>query len=323
MPRAFDERFLQLVEPHRHAIRLHCYRMLGSSHDSDDMLQETLLRAWRAHGSIEEPSRVLSWLYRIATNVCLDELKDRKDRPLPSDVVPPGDPTAEPTPSPEATWLEPCPDTWLVGTSMDPGSTYELKESVAIAFMALLQSLSAQQRAVLLLRDVVGMSAEETANALEMAISAVNSTLHRARTAVRERIRGHEHDGIACFSSEINGALLRRYIGAWQALDIDAFEALLHEDVQLTMPPSPTWMRGKVAIATFYTTHAFAYARDRELVFLPTTANGQPAFGFYVDGKLTAIHVLRFYRGLVIDMHHFMAPECFGVFGLPKTLSAA
>jgi len=298
--------------------------MLGSSHDSDDMLQETLLRAWRAHGSMEDRSKVLPWLYRIATNVCLDELKHRKNRPLPFDVVPPGDPRAEPTsPSEEATWLEPCPDAWLVGAAIDPGSAYELKESVALAFMAALQCLSARQRAVLLLRDVVGMSAEETAGALQTAVSAVTSTLHRARSAVRERIGGYRNDEVARVSSEINDELLRRYIRAWQALDIHAFAMLLHDDVRLTMPPSPTWIRGKAATTTFFAMHAFPYARQSDLEFLPTNANGQPAFGFYVDRELTAIHVLQIQRGLVIDMHHCMAQECFGVFGLPKTLPAA
>src|SRR5262245_42648590 len=168
-----DDAFRRLVAPHEGALRLHCYRMLGSSHDSDDVIQEILVRAWRAKDSLQNPSAVRPWLYRIATNACLDELKSRKQRPLPSDVVAPAaDPNAPPVPaSPEATWLEPCPDAWLHGTSRDPGAAYELKESVALAFVAALQSLSARERAVLLLRDVIGMPAEETAAALEISVS--------------------------------------------------------------------------------------------------------------------------------------------------------
>jgi RNA polymerase sigma-70 factor (ECF subfamily) len=320
MPQVLDDSFLQLVEPHRRELRLHCYRMLGSSHDSDDMMQETLVRAWRALGLLEEPSMVRPWLYRIATNVCLDELKQRKDRRLPSDVVPQGDPAAEPVPpSLETTWLEPCPDGWIVGTSVDPGSAYELKEGVALAFVAALQCLSARQRAVLLLRDVVGMPASETASALGMTVAAADSTLHRARTAARERTGGRAEETLARVPSEINGELLGRYIGAWQARDVDAFVALLHEEVLLNMPPSPTWLRGKVAVGTFYATHAFV--ERRALGFLPIGANGQPGFGCYVGGQLTAIHVLRIHHGRVVEMHHFMSPECLGLFGLPDTLA--
>ncbi len=319
MPHAPDDAFLQLVEPHRRALRLHCYRMLGSARDSDDVMQETLVRAWRARHALDAPSRVRPWLYRIATNVCLDELKHRKDRPLPYDVVDPGDPSIDPVPpGPDASWLEPCPDGWLVGATPDPGAAYELKESVALAFVAALQCLSAVQRAALLLRDVVGMSAEQTASALGMTIAASESALHRARSAARTKVTS---DSQARRSSELDDQLLRRYLEAWQDKDIDAFVALLHDDVVLTMPPSPTWLRGKPAIATFFAGHAFA--ERRSVRFVPTGANGQPALGCYVGGALTAIHVVRIQRGLVADMHHFMSPECLGLFGLPDAWSPA
>jgi RNA polymerase sigma-70 factor (ECF subfamily) len=317
-----DAAFLQQVEPHERALRLHCYRMLGSSHDSDDVMQETLVRAWRSRASLEAPSMLRSWLYRIATNVCLDELKDRKQRPLPSDAVPSSDGSTSPAPaSPEATWLEPCPDAWLAGTIVDPGAAYELKESVALAFVAALQCLSAQQRAVLLLRDVLGMPADETASALGMTVSAANSTLHRARAAARGRTGGREGDELARVPSEVDEDLLRRYVAAWGAMDIDAFVNLLHDDIVLTMPPSPTWMRGKPATSAFYTNYAFAGLRGRSLGFAVTGANGQPAIAFYRDGTLHAIHVIRIWQGRVVEAHHFMGRDCFAAFGLPQELA--
>jgi RNA polymerase sigma-70 factor, ECF subfamily len=316
---AGDDSFLKLMEPHRQALRLHCYRMLGSSHDSDDVLQETFVRAWRARSSLLDPSMLRPWLYRIATNVCLDELKHRKSRPLPSDVAGPGDPSVDPVPpTPEATWLEPCPDAWSAQATLDPASGYEMRESIALAFVAALQCLSARQRAVLLLRDVVGMSAEETAGALGTTVSGVDSTLYRARAATRERSPGPEGAARERYSSESDDELLGRYVRAWDAKDLSAFVALLHEDVVLNMPPSPTWLRGRAAIATFFARHVFAETKTRRFVL--TGANAQPAFGVYVGGSLTAIHAVRIASGRVVDMHHFMARECFRLFELPPEL---
>jgi RNA polymerase sigma-70 factor (ECF subfamily) len=317
-----DDTFLQLVAPHRGALRLHCYRMLGSSHDSDDAVQETLVRAWRARGSLEDASALRPWLYRIATNTCLDELKHRKQRPLPSDVVPPAaDPTAPPTPaSPEVVWLEPCPDAWLAGVSRDPGAAYELKESVALAFVAALQCLSAQQRAVLLLRDVLGMPADETAAALEMSVSAANSTLHRARTALRERVGGTGERVAVDARSEIDDELLGRYIRAWEALDVNAIVALLHDDITLSMPPSPTWLRGHAATVAFFAARPFAVLGKTTRRLVPACANGQPAVAFYVGGELHSLQVVRVRGGRIFELHVFCDRESFAAFGLPYTL---
>jgi RNA polymerase sigma-70 factor (ECF subfamily) len=298
--------------------------MLGSSHDSDDVIQETLVRAWRAKDSLEDASAVRPWLYRIATNACLDELKSRRQRPLPSDVVPAAaDPLAAPTPpSPEATWLEPCPDAWLAGVSRDPSAAYELKESVALAFVATLQCLSAQQRAVLLLRDVLGMAAGETAAALGMSVSAANSTLHRARTTLRERIGGSEEDVAIDATSEIDEELLGKYIRAWEGLDLNALVALLHDDVTMSMPPSPTWLLGKAAVSAFLAARPFARLAKTTLRIVPANANGQPALAFYVGGELHSVHVVRFRDGRILEMHHFCEETSFAAFRLPRSFGA-
>ena len=209
-----DHAFDKLVAPHRSELRLHCYRMLGSSNDGDDMVQETLVRAWRAKASLQDPARARPWLYRIATNVCLDELARRPKRTLPAGGDRPADPGGEPAPPSEQWWVEPCPSAWLDGAPHDPATRVELKESIALAFVVALQVLTPPQRAVLLLRDVVGLSAEETARALGITVPAANSALHRARTAVEEREVGR--------TEEVDEDLLGRYVRAWEAADIDA-----------------------------------------------------------------------------------------------------
>jgi RNA polymerase sigma-70 factor (ECF subfamily) len=320
-----DDAFLKLVAPHRDALRLHCYRMLGSSHDGDDMLQETLVRAWRSRESLDDTAALRPWLYRIATNVCLDELKDRARRPLPSDVTAPSDPNEPPAPAtPEVTWLEPCPDGWLGGATRDPGAAYEVRESVALAFVAALQLLPPQQRAVLLLRDVLGSSAEETAGALGLSVSAANSALHRARESVKERVGDRDATSFAGGASEVEASILRRYVSAWERADVDALVALLHEEVTATMPPSPTWLRGRDATRTFLATFPMRRFRAAPPRLVPVGANGQPAFAFYSRGedagaelRLYAIHVVHLRNGLIDQMHHFATPQCFGVFGVP------
>lgn len=321
MNESIDESFLRAVEPLRPALRLHCYRMLGSSSDSDDVMQEVLLRAWRAKHTLENEAAMRGWLYRIATNACLDELHDRKARPLPSDVVAHADdPTAPPTAAnPEITWLEPFPDTWLAGVTRDPGSVYEIKESVALAFVAALQCLSARERAVVLLRDVLGLSAEETAGALEMTLPAANSTLHRARTALRERVGGDETRVAVDATSEVDHELLRKYIEAWDSLDLPLLVTLLNDDIVLSMPPSPTWFEGKDQAAAFFGARPFALLARGALRIVPLHANGQPALAFFVDGALHGLHVLRLGRGSVLEIHHFRNEQGLAAFELTRT----
>ncbi len=312
-----DREFRELVAPHEAALRVHCYRMLGSSHDSDDVLQETFARAWRARESLKDRAAVKPWLYRIATNACLDELSRRPRRMLPPDVGPaaraeePLGPASE-----EALWLEPCPDAWL-----GPEASATLRESVALAFVAALQALSPPQRAVLLLRDVLGFSAQETADALEMSLAAANSSLHRARTAVEERLHGR-----AVETAEVDEELLLRYVRAWESADLEAFVALLHDEVKTAMPPFPAWYSGKAATRAFLASNVFPRLKEGTLRLVRADANGCPAFVVYqkVEGsagwEFHAIQVLVVRDGLVTEIHHFMTPEVSRAFGVPRAL---
>jgi len=303
--------------------------MLGSSHDSEDVLQQTLLRAWRARDTLREAPTLRSWLYRIATNVCLDELRSRSTRFLPPDVVAPALDPDHPAaaPSTETPWLQPCPDAWLTATVADPMAAYEVRESVALAFVAALQCLSPQQRAVMLLRDVVGMHAEQAAEALGLSLSAANSALHRAREALHVRTGSREPGSFASAVADVDGELLRRYVAAWEAADLDGLVALMHEDITASMPPSLTWLRGVPATRAFLDANPFQHLRVAGPRLLPIGANGQPAFAFYVPREeggakyLQAIHVLRLRGGAVSEIHHFMTPECFPAFAVPLTIA--
>jgi RNA polymerase sigma-70 factor (ECF subfamily) len=317
-----EDAFARLLEKHRNELRLHCYRMLGSSHDSDDMVQETATRAWRARESVKDASSSRAWLYRIATNVCLDELGRRKARHLSFETgLAAADPRAPiAAPDPEAL-LEPCPDAWLAGG--DPSSRYEAREAVAIAFIAAIHHLTAPQRAALLLRDVVGFSAEETAAALELGLEATNSALFRARRAVEDKVGDRDRERAP--RDEGVEAVLARYLRAWNELDIGAFTALLHDEVKTTMPPSPTWIDGRADNTAFYE-FMFAAQRPRTFFATETAANGQTAFAFYRTSadddpyRLRAIQLVTLRDGKVTNIDHFMLPELATAFGLPREI---
>ncbi len=312
MTEPIDQDFAAAVEPMRGALRLHCYRMLGSSHDSEDMVQETLLRAWRARGTLEDPARLRPWLYRIATNACLDELEHRPRRVLASEHSPAADPSAPAAaPIDEALWLEPMPDAWLAGAETDPAARYHLRESVALAFVAALQVLTAPQRAALLLRDVVGMSADETADALGQTVSATNSALHRARSAIDERVA--RRDPASFEPSATDADTLAGYVRAIAECDIDAMLALMHDDIQTTMPPSPTWVAGRAANEAFYRI-MFARWRVGQVGVTPLGANGQAGFAFHRDGAVRAIEIVELSDGAIWRMHHFMQPALLPLF---------
>jgi RNA polymerase sigma-70 factor (ECF subfamily) len=305
--------FSGAVEPLRGALRLHCYRMLGSSHDSDDMVQETMLRAWRARDTLDNPARLRPWLYRIATNACLDELAKRPRRVLASDLRPASDPAAAAEgPLDEALWLEPMPDAWLAGAESDPDARYGLRESVALAFIAALHVLTPAQRAILLLRDVVGMSADEAAVALDQSVSAVNSALHRARTTIDERVARREPESY--IATPEDSVALAAYVRAIAECDVEAMIRLMHDDIHTTMPPSPTWIAGRAANEIFYRA-MFAKWRVGDVSVTALGANGQNGFAFHRGGQVRAIEVVELCDGLIARMHHFMQPELVRLFG--------
>jgi RNA polymerase sigma-70 factor, ECF subfamily len=323
--------FEDLMEPHRAMLRLHCYRMLGSSHDSDDMVQETFVRAFRAQHTLEDPATVRAWLYRIATNVCIDELAKRPRRARGPELGPPADPGAPPAAArPDAEWLEPVPSAWLAGAYREgdsPLAQYTIKESVALAFVAALQVLTPSQRAVLLLRDVVGLSSAETAEVLACSVSSANSTLHRARVALEERV-GPRGDW-SPEAGTVDRALLERYVRAWEKGNLDAIIALLHDDVTLSMPPSPTWIAGRADVARFYTIRVMQAVHAHRFRTVLVEANGSTGAGFYRVGDggeavFFAIQVLEAKDGRVHVIDHFMTASAHAAFftgGLARTLA--
>jgi len=305
--------FAAATEPLRAGLRLHCYRMLGSSHDSDDLVQETLLRAWSARDSLADPARVKPWLYRIATNACFDELAKRSRRALASDLGPAssGDAFPPAPPTEDAAWLEPMPDVWLTGAEVDPEARYALRESVALAFIAALQVLLPAQRATLLLRDVVGLSAEEVAAALDQSVSAANSALHRARVAIEHKVAPRGPAGFTGVAAD--ETVLARYMRALEAHDIDAMIALVHDEMHTTMPPSPTWIAGRADNIAFYR-HMFARWGDEPVCAVPIGVNGGAGFAFHRGGVVRAIEAVEVQAGQILRMHHFMQPAVIALF---------
>jgi RNA polymerase sigma-70 factor (ECF subfamily) len=313
--RAGDEdAFRQLVEPHHSELHAHCYRMLGSVHDADDALQEALLRAWRGLAAFEGRSSLRAWLYRIATNVCLDTIARRPRRALPMDHGPaagPGDELGEPVV--ESVWIEPYADQSLELESgvASPEARYEAREAVELAFIAALQHLPATQRAVLILRDVLGYSARETADVLDTSVASVNGALRRARTTVEERLPSQSQQA-ALRALGDNGVreVVERYVDAWERGDVEAILALLADDATFTMPPLPTWFRGHAAISSFLTRYAL---QDRWRL-VPTHANGQLAFACYAwdatrdSYAALSLDVLTLHRDRATEVTSFVTP---------------
>lgn len=324
--------FEALVEPHRATLRLHCYRMLGSSHDSDDMVQETLLRAFRAQHALEDPVSARAWLHRIATNVCLDELAKRPRRARGPELGPPSDPNLPPAaPRADAEWIEPAPTAWLAcaaPAANNPAAQYTMKESIALAFVAALQVLTPSQRAVLLLRDVVGLSAVETAATLACSVSAANSTLHRARVTLEERV-GPRADWTPELES-VDRVLLERYVRVWDEGDLDAIVALLHEDVTLSMPPSPTWIAGRADVTRFFMKRVLEAVHEHRFSAVLVEANATIGAGFYrlgddAEAALFALQVLEAKDGRIRVIDHFMTASSHAAFfagGLARTIAA-
>lgn len=265
------------LEEHRAALTGHCYRMLGSAVDADDAVQETLVRAWRALDRFDGRASLRTWLYRIATNVCLDALGARARRERPVEMGPAGtvdDPLVE---HPRTHWLEPVPDVRALPASGDPSELAALRQSIRLAFVAALQHLPPRQRAALLLAEVLGWSAAEVAEGLDMSVAAVNSALQRARVTLASRDLG----GGAAPLSEAQSRLVARYVEAFERYDVDALGSLLCEDATLSMPPFSLWLRGREAIRAWLLGRGCGCRGSR---LVPTAANGLPAFGQYRPG---------------------------------------
>jgi RNA polymerase sigma-70 factor (ECF subfamily) len=327
--------FSELTEPYRRELQVHCYRILGSLHEPEDMVQETLLKAWRRLDSYEGRASFKAWLYKIATNTCLDFLDRRRSRRLlPLDVGPASDPEASiRPPSAEISWLEPFPDEWLRDAgAVNPEARYTDLESISLSFMTALQSLPPRQRAVLILRDVLDFSASETAEVLEITVSSANSALHRARDTLSRRYHGREPESsVAASQDERTQWLLDHFVQAWESADVAGLVALLKEDAVLAMPPSPSWYRGREAIRVFVAGTVFGEnamfagkARGRWRL-IPTRANASPAFAQYQrddkdEYQAFGLHVLGHDAGGLSHIFSFIDPSLPLRFGLPAAL---
>jgi RNA polymerase sigma-70 factor (ECF subfamily) len=285
--------YAELIVPYRAELHAHCYRMLGSVHDAEDALQDGLLRAWRALATFEGRSSLRSWLYRIATNACLDLIGRRPKRTLPMDYGPAADPQVPPgAPVTESVWIEPYPDEQLglADGRVSPDARYDLRESVELAFVAALQHLPATQRAVLMLREVLGFSAKETAELLDTTVASVNSALQRARAAVEARVPEQTQQAtLRALGDDAIRELVDRYVDAWERCDVDAFVAMLAEDATFAMPPLRSWYEGRDAIATWAAQSPLC--GDWRWRAVPARANGQLALGFYAWDEDAGCHL--------------------------------
>jgi RNA polymerase sigma-70 factor, ECF subfamily len=321
--RAGDERaFAELVAPFRRELTAHCYRLSGSIHDAEDLVQEALLRAWKGLPAYEGRASIRTWLYKITTNACLSALEAKKARALPMDLAPAGDANTPMVPRFEPIWIEPCPAELYADPQPSPEARYGLRESVALAFLTALQVLPAKQRALLVLHDVLGWSAAECAELLELSPASVNSALQRARDTLETRggRAGPRTDDSALRS------LLERYISAWNASDLPALVSLLHEDATLAMPPIPVWLRGASALEASMGAMVFASTVPGTFRMLEIHANGEPALAVY---RRDAIGDLRPYALQIVSARGdriegiiaFLDVSLFARFGLPATLS--
>lgn len=324
--------FTSLIEPYRRELHLHCYRLLGSLYDAEDLVQETMLRAWQHFDTFRGESSLRTWLYRIATNACLDALKKRSPRALPPAIAPEADPL-QPLAPPwaESAWLEPYPDSWLAEATEDPAVRYSRRESVSLAFLTVLQLLPPRQRAILILSDVLDWRASEIASLLSLSVSAINSALHRARVTMAKQYHTYEREqGAGQEGDTTTKALLERYLRAWDTQDVDGLVALMKEDATFTMPPSPSWYRGRAAIRTLLTIMAFTPEAQNQWRFMPTEANGCPAYAVYHAVGLNStfrafgIQIIDLEKNisdlLIADVTTFLSPALFSHFGFPSKL---
>ena len=317
--------FTALIEPYRRQLHVHCYRMLGSFDEAEDLVQETLLRAWRGRAGFEGRSMVRTWLYRIATNACLDLLANKSHHLLSLESPQAAEPNA-------VDWLQPYPDRLLdqmSSSDSEPDSMVIARETIELAYLAAIQYLPPKQRATLILRDALGWSTKETAKLLDETVASVNSALNRARSSMRKRLPKQRLEWERTASpTTAERKLLERYMDATDRADVAGLTALLREEALLTMPPFPTWFQGRDEIA-----NAFALAIDPSLptyqgLFrtVATAANRQPAVAAYVrrpgdsEYRALGLDVLRLQGDLVIEITRFVRADMFAAFGLPPTL---
>jgi RNA polymerase sigma-70 factor (ECF subfamily) len=316
-----EHRTALALEEHRTALAGHCYRMLGSAADADDAVQEAMVRAWKGLDRFDGRSSLRTWLYRIATNVCLDMLADRSRRARPMEETPVGSVDDSLEKLPRTHWLEPIPDAWAIPENADPAHKAVLRQSIRLAFVAALQHLPPNQRAALLLAEVVGLSAAEVAEALDTSVAAVNSALQRARATLATRDLGDTRPPL----SEAQATLADRYMAAFERYDVDALTALLREDATWSMPPYVLWLRGHDAIRKWLLGRGIGCRGSR---LVPTAACGSPAFGQYRPAPEGGYHpwalaVLEVSGDRIAGVTSFLDTETlFPVFGLPPRLPA-
>lgn len=322
--------FGALAESHRGELRTHCYRMLGSVQEAEEMVQETLLRAWNRRATYEGRSTFRAWLYRIATNLCIDTLRQRPRRGLP--VTREEASTLErPIPASinEPIWLEPYADDLSAPEEANPEARYSKNESIRLAFLAALHLLPARQRAVLILRDVLDWQANEVAEALEQTVPSVKSALHRARATLAKHYPTLHSEAISTpVADEALRSQLDRYVQAWEAADVDVLLSLLRDDSTFSMPPIPSWYQGREDIGGLVRKTIFSGHAGGRWRLLPTRANAQPGFGLYKLNEGTrdydgyGIQVLTFEGDQITDITTFRSPALLAFFKLPSTLKS-
>jgi RNA polymerase sigma-70 factor (ECF subfamily) len=321
-----SEEFASQTTPFRGELLAHCYRMLGSAEEAEDLVQETYLRAWRSYPAFEGRASVRTWLYRIATNACLTALERRGRRPLPSGLGTPADDPAVPlSPAAEVAWLEPLPDAMLAASGADPAAITASRAGVRLAFVAALQHLTARQRAMLILRDVLDWPAAEVADLLATTTTAVNSGLRRARAQLAQALP--VEDELAEPDGPRQRELLGRFAAAFENADIAMLAELLREDAALEMPPMPVWFAGRDAVIAFLATAA-PFSSRGSFRMVPVTANGQPAFAAYQIGTDGAFHahaitVPTLTPSGIARIVTFLDPGLLPLFGLPARYADA
>ncbi len=321
-----QDEFSALVEPHRRELRAHGYRLLGTVPEAEDLVQETFLRAWLRRETFQGRAPLRAWLYKIATNLALDLLKQRRRRTLPA-ARQAAHSLDEPIPADlnEPIWLEPFPDAWLPPDDAHPEARLSQRESVSLAFLTALQLLPPRQRAVLILRDVLDWSADETAALLEMTVAAVKSALHRARATLG---RGYPQllrsQGLP--ADAVEQALLQRYVDAWETANVDGLLALLRDEVTFSMPPIPAWYQGRAVVGALVARTVFGGSASGRWRLQPTRANGQLAFGLYRRDDARQVYaayglqLVTFTEGLILDIITFRVPALVPHFQLPADL---